>query len=196
MHKPLSYLSLIISIISISICFSFVSLDETKVTFNSLISVAGLIITALGFLLGSYFAFIAVRAYQYLSDIEQIHNQLSNLDNERNMILTKYTEFILDNIDHQLNLELTLLNTDESFSNSVQQRSNELYLLRSRMSYMFSNMDKTRRTSLMMELGQLGNQEDIIPLEELLGKTDSSCEFYNVIQTTLEAIRERNIENV
>ena len=185
-----SILSLIISIIAISITLVNVSLSETDVTFNSLISTIGLIVTALSFLVAGYFVIIAVRAYEHVADIEKVKKQLDDAKCYFENISDTHANFFLGSIEHQILLESLLADQDSLESDKFKERENELYLTKARMSYIFPQLSLDQREKLFLDLGTLGNQEDIEQLNELLSQ-ESNQRIIDIASQSIQKIRER-----
>lgn len=66
----------------IVIAFSMHVVSENSLSIDALVGYFGLMVTAIGFLVGSYFAVMAVNAYAYTKDVENASREISKIAKE------------------------------------------------------------------------------------------------------------------
>ena len=190
-NKIASYISLVLSLIAISVCFLVIEIgDTTTITYNSLISAIGLIITSLAFTVGCYFAFIAVKAHQQLKEIEQSAKEIKILKGEVRDIENKHALFFIQSIEFHIYTENMFFRIKGVSHNKLKERRNELYRLKCRLAYQYPFLDKNIRVKLLSELAEFGNHEDLNPLEKVI-KHEDDVEIIGIARKSKQEISDK-----
>jgi len=187
----LAVFSAALSIIAISLALLFVSLDSISVTYSSLISAVGLIITCLAFTVGSYFAFIAVRANRQYNEIEKEKDRIEQLYNEFGSMEISYVDFFIESIDFEIDVLNNLYSVRGIKHKKIDRRKEDLYLLRARLACRFPLMEPESRKRLLIHLSEFGTEEDLIRINNILGDKKESKEIKNICKQVRKSIIKR-----
>jgi hypothetical protein len=201
----LSITSILISILALVLSFADIDTNKLEFSTNSFLTVTGAIMSAMGFVLGIYFALLAVKAY---GDIKKIEDQVIKIEmlaqkaetvnNSINSILNSHTNHFITTIEYQMDLDATLMNAlDKNKSADLRQiqrfekRREELTRIRARMSYEFIYLEINKRKQYLTELGGLGNEEDLPCLSDILTSENEGEEIKAITKIVIQNIKQR-----
>lgn len=146
-----SSLALIIAIIAFTISLLNYPL---KIRIDEFLSIAGVVVTAIAFLVGAYFSILAVSAYSHVRDIEMVKKNISTLEpkllsmHDKSRGIARQLINLIDNVySQQINSgkQLQLKNANRD---NIIRRINDLYRRRSRLAIEYDYLDKDRREPL------------------------------------------------
>lgn len=185
----------VISLISLG--FSVAGLHPTKLdlSVNAFLQIVGTITTGLAFLVGGYFALLAVSAYSSLrgidKQVEKVQRLVRRANREVTSILRSFSNHFLTSIEDHIALESAIGGSmgenDEKLNRHLKKRKQELLLMRARMSYKFPYLDQKSREGLLGQLLVFGTEDDVAFLNEL---ADSPHEPHAIRSTAQRVLRE------
>jgi len=185
----ISLAALILSISSIVLTLTYKS--DNLIDLSHFLNLISTIATCTAFLVGCYFATLAVQGYEHVKDLEARISSISekekkidsalekNSENENraNLIFSDYA----NTIDLILGYELDVLNSrvksnkevDSMARNRHKQVIDDVYKCRIRLCYLKELRDE-RRESFLIELGQYGDFSDLSRLQEIINDKSES----------------------
>jgi len=183
MHALIIILTLIISLVSLF--YSFNNKDIADLDLDKLISLLGIIITAIAFALGAYFVLVAVSAYAHARDIEktkdsveknstEISKYLDEIRSQGNYIFINMVNMLDDFLGHQVSCfsDSFFSSLSTKYKRANERRLRDLMQIRGRLALKYPYFEKIRRMNLIRELTELGDTSDLRLLEELATNED------------------------
>ena len=176
--KILSIISLLFSIVLLV----FALYCKTPEGFGSYINIVGTLTTSIAFIVGSYFALLAVQAYGHIKDIDDLHNQIKLRSDSMLATLSEYKEeyinlestrqqSILTFFDHQI--ALTFVNSfpltmREELEPIISKRREELYRQRSLLAFDSAYLNEKTRLDRMREIINYGYENDSFYIQKCI----------------------------
>lgn len=193
-----------ISIFALS-ALLFIIPATKQIEIGNMISVFGLIITSIAFIVGAYFALLAVDAYSHIQKIKNAKNEIveitesSKLLNKtiasNNKLLAASTADIIDEfLSNQIYLnELPTApgTIKEEMRGYIRKRRNDLQATRARILVQNKYLNSTRRVNLVMELSVLGNAADIEILKKITEDVQEEANIQMVAERAINSIQQR-----
>lgn len=194
--RLISYLALLISICLLIL--EFFSEHAVRVSLDTFISIAGLLVTVIAFLVGSYFAVIAVSAYSHVREIEHGRKAIEDLEPALKQ-RAKDTEDVARSMvllmEGMLNEQISSIKRGSGVSlderSRMKNRHNELLRQRSLLAIRYDAHDPTRRMALVRELFEVGKPEDLDDLRRLIKRDKESAELVRLARKVYDAIEEK-----
>ena len=207
MKRTYSFLAstgaLLISITALVFSVSYLELNKLNFSAEALLTVSGILITALAFVLGAYFAFLAVKAFEDIRSVEKQVVKIEKLGQKAikanksiNSILQSHLNDFVITIEYQMslldNLSGSVQTTDKKLFDNLLKRKEELFLMRARMCYKFPYLEMTLRQKFLLELSQHGTEEDLPYLRQVLDSSNENKDFKEIVRTAIQEI-EKNL---
>mgnify|MGYP001810920997 CR=1 FL=1 len=111
MKKFVYYLPLVISIVALVFCMSDIDVKYLQPSIEHMISMVGIIITALSFLITVYFIIIAIDAYKEVSKIKRAEDRTNRLIKNAE----KFKEEVLFEINEMIDMNIAMVNATKQY---------------------------------------------------------------------------------
>lgn len=178
----------ILVIIALTLANVHIEYDNIVFSFEKVGNILGIIISVFGLLVTSYFVVLAIDAYSHIKEIRNCKNLLESLIKEwqkqaeetnnkmdvndkkaRKLIgqitesINNYSDFIYNDLAEQIALEgqKNITKTDKL------KRRNSLFIRQSRLSYLFPMLENSVREKLLLQLGDIGEEEDLEAIRKI-----------------------------
>jgi len=213
MIKKCSTCVFISLLILVSFCFLLICYFNSKElpSIDRIISVIGLIVTAVSLGVAGYFILLAVSAYSHFRDIESIRSSVFDSSDKINKQLAQaevdvalfkasitstakeMVDMLVEFIGHQVYCDLHLGNSTLNSSAArryLQSHRNNLLRQRALLALKYKFLDSQRRERLVRELGAVGKLDDLPSLKRAL---EDESEDHNMKLLIKEIIKQINI---
>ena len=176
-----------------------------QIEIGTVISILGLIITSTAFVLGTYFALLAVDAYSHIQNIKNIKNEIveisesskllqTEISNNNKFLATTTADIVDEFLSHQIYLN-ELPSAPETFKEEmrgyIKKRRIELQATRARILVQNKYLNTTRRENLIRELGVLGDRSDVMALEKIEEDNQEDSGIRNLAAKSKASILQR-----
>lgn len=197
--------SSVAAVISVfALVYSLADVDTAMLKFSadSLLAIFGTLVTAVAFVLGSYFAIMSMQVFEVIEKqvkkIQKIGRKAKEADKSVDSILHEHSQHLITTIEYQIALEDNLSNsigkTDKKLLERLQTRRIELMRMRARLGYKFPYLDVSFREKFLLELSALGTREDLAPLAELVESDSEADEVKEIARGAISKIEDRLAE--
>lgn len=164
-----SFFAVIISFISILISIFNIN-SPLKMEIDRIFSIIGLTTTVIAFLIGAYFALLAVSAYSHVKNIYIVENNMEDL--ERKVYKKKEDLNLLSESVADLIYEFYSQQIDSAHKSSNKTRyeniKNFYYRKRSLLAIKFSCLNNNKRITAITEFSATANKDDLPILQNLI----------------------------
>ncbi len=201
-YQIVTLIALLIAVLALYIVSITIGTEE--ISLDKVLAIVGVSISGIGFMVGTYFALLAVNAYSHVREIEHTRVEIENLTCEmrneicKNTSLSKQllTETVLrieDFISAELNIAkyVSVVQLNEEAKNKIEKRQN--YLLRERAILALRNdcFPQARRENLIRELFVVGKNKDLELIESVLQSPKENENIKRILKKVAERIRKR-----
>lgn len=216
-HRIYIILSFLLGIIALIYAISDIYGISLVFSLEKMSTLLGVIISLLGLFVTAYFVILATDAYAHIKDIENAKNEAlqtkSKIEEDlHNITLSKeeiekdakainlqiqkteetikiYSGMLYEDLGERIALEGrgTTATTDK---NKIRRR-NALKLRQARLCYIFPMLDTDIREKLLLQLGDIGEEQDIFPIERIAEDENGNEHLKEIAKTVLAALREK-----
>jgi len=190
----------IISLVALNIILLIIifSTFSGRTDLNDFLSIIGTIITSFAFLIGCYFAVLAVSAYSHHREIEKIKSdvviealKIDNLKNRVSNTINDMIELMIDFINEQIKKTYKRRPgiIGRELENYQQIRRGELFRKRALAASQHPGLNHTRRENLMRELSTFGKRVDIAILKEIEADEKESEQIRKLANEIIEDLK-------
>lgn len=184
----------VIAVIALLIACSDVDSDLLFFSLEKGVTILGIFVSALGLVLAGYFVVLAVNAYSHVRKIDALVQLSETFENgykehrlRMEQIANAYAQYLYDDISEHI----FFIGQESSSDNSFGSKKKYHLLRRARLSLFLPDMPLELFNKCIMELGELGNQEDLEKLKH--NRSKFSPDRKDIVDFVIEYM-ESNLE--
>ena len=184
----------VLVVIALCLAMADISLNNLKFSIDHLYSLIGLIISVLGLLVTSYFVVLAVNAYSHVKEIEKSLQKTKDIEQSVSFANKTITS-TLEKCEKLVNEYVMSLYYDiemqfDSTKTDLTEKYITLKLRKARLSYLFPEYlkDQTKESAFLL-LGDLGDESDIVPLENYIKNSNDSDELKEIAKLAISCLK-------
>lgn len=181
-------------ILSFSVILSLIlssrNIDTTNCSIDKVMNYMGVIATIVGLVVTGFFVVLAIDMFSIYRDIKSTKETLTKdtiafqkRQNEYDRILKDYAQSLYDGFEAQIGLASSSGRTTNT------SLLKELQIKRARLSYKYPMLDDLKRIKLLLELGNIGEIQDIIPIQFIIENEDEPEEINKIAKKVLEELK-------
>lgn len=155
-----------------------------SINWDKLFAIVGVVVTAVAFMVGTYFAVLAVNAYSHVREIHRVKESVADIEPTLRILKDRTTTVagkMVGLMDEMYSRQIDLVR-NSSRSGAVdrsllKKQINYMYRQRSRLAIDYEYLDTQRRVNLIRELWETGTVSDVERLERLLQRENEPPEI-------------------
>jgi len=196
MSKNIFISFLLVIILCLAIAMFLSNYCNLYLNISDFVSIVGLIVTAVGFFIGTYFAVLAVSAYSHVRDIDGIKKNLLAYETQINDVYSS-TLGLAENIinltaqmyTYQINLAYNTSYTLIADTHDHKRRINDLLRRRALLAIEYKYLKEDLRKNYIRELFETGLKEDLPKIESLLSDVSENGDVKDIAKKVYDIIQ-------
>jgi uncharacterized integral membrane protein len=168
------------------------TVDVCLLPIEKVMSYMGVIATTVGIVITGFFVLLAIDMFSVDRNIrsakEQLQKDIEDFQNrkkEYNKILVDYAQSLSDSLEIQIGLASSSSGTNNTSLLEC------LTIKRARLSYKYPMLGVLERVKLLINLGNVGELQDIIPIQGIIDNEREPEEIRKVAQKVLEELKKK-----
>ena len=195
--------------VALTLAWADIDCNNLIFSIDKMSSLLGVFMSILGLFVTAYFVVLAIDAYAHIKEIEKSKIEVTNLIEEWKTIIKKAQKTIDSNIE-LTNKETQKVTQLLTYSNSLYEdlgqqiasegsndikgklnRRNSLKLKQARMSYLLPMLEIDLREKLLLQLGDIGEKQDVIPISNIIKNENEPERLKKVAKIVLEELKKK-----
>lgn len=191
----------------------YVSNIQGNITVANLLNMSAAITTGMAFLVGCYFALLAVTAYSHFRDIEKVKSHVTDISSNagrtvaslnkksEDMILTgkDHLSTMSSMIDESISIQLSIGcmgKSNKHVKKQLQKKNISLRRMRSLLALKYDYFEKQRRINLIRELFEFATLIDLPTLKKASLANSDNSEIKEIVDAIIVKVKEPNEQEI